>query len=138
MSVVADGVVKVKDMTQEDRQHLLLKDLCGRLPYKPIIRFRDRFDVELTPDRVMLYVAEEAQPYLRPMSSMTEEECVEISKIDALIENIGEIIQNLPYYMEIASVKQVDWLNAHHFDYRGLISMGLAIEVTEENNPYKN
>lgn len=31
----------------------------------------------------------------------------------------------------------VDWLNAHHFDYRGLIRKGLAIEVTEDNNPYK-
>jgi hypothetical protein len=30
-----------------------------------------------------------------------------------------------------------DWLNKHHFDYRGLIEKGLAIEVTEENNPYK-
>lgn len=30
----------------------------------------------------------------------------------------------------------IDWLNKHHFDYRGLIPMGLAIEVTE-NNPYK-
>ena len=33
--------------------------------------------------------------------------------------------------------KGVDWLNNHHFDYRGLIKKGLAIEVTEENNPYK-
>jgi len=31
----------------------------------------------------------------------------------------------------------IDWLNAHHFDYRGLIEKGLAIAVTEENNPYK-
>lgn len=31
-----------------------------------------------------------------------------------------------------------DWLNAHHFDYRGLIEKDLAIEVTEENNPYKS
>ncbi len=30
-----------------------------------------------------------------------------------------------------------DWLNAHHFDYRGLTERGLAIKVTEENNPYK-
>ena len=29
-------------------------------------------------------------------------------------------------------------LNRHHFDYRGLIPKGLAIEVTEENNPYKD
>lgn len=28
-------------------------------------------------------------------------------------------------------------LNAHHFDYRGLIEKGLAIAVTAENNPYK-
>ena len=32
----------------------------------------------------------------------------------------------------------VDWLIAHHFDYRGLIEKGLAIAVTEENNPYKD
>jgi hypothetical protein len=31
----------------------------------------------------------------------------------------------------------IDWLNANHFDYRGLIEKGLAIEVTKENNPYK-
>lgn len=31
----------------------------------------------------------------------------------------------------------IHWLNKNHFDYRRLIPMGLAIEVTEENNPYK-
>lgn len=31
----------------------------------------------------------------------------------------------------------IDQLNAHHFDYRGLIEKGLAIAITEENNPYK-
>ena len=35
------------------------------------------------------------------------------------------------------SKEVIDWLNSHHFDYRGLIERGLAIEVTEENNPYK-
>jgi hypothetical protein len=33
--------------------------------------------------------------------------------------------------------KFIDWLNAHHFDYRGLIEKGLAIAITENNNPYK-
>ena len=28
--------------------------------------------------------------------------------------------------------KAVDWLNAHHFDYRGLIDKGLAFEAPEE------
>lgn len=36
-----------------------------------------------------------------------------------------------------ANAEAIDWLNAHHFDYRGLIEKGLAIEVTEKNNPYK-
>ena len=31
----------------------------------------------------------------------------------------------------------IDWLNAHHFDYRGLIPLNLAIKVTEQNNTYK-
>lgn len=34
--------------------------------------------------------------------------------------------------------KVLNWLNAHHFDYRGLIDKGFAIAVTEENNHYKN
>lgn len=65
----------------------------------------------------------EVLPYLRPMSSMTEEE-----KIDyrAFFNYDG-----VEYPEEY-----IDWLNAHHFDYRGLIEKGLAIEVLE-NNPYK-
>lgn len=29
--------------------------------------------------------------------------------------------------------KAIDWLNAHHFDYRGLIPMGLAEDATDKN-----
>ena len=65
------------------------------------------------------------RPYLRPMSSMTEEE----RKI--YIEISSHLCG------EIAAKTMIDWLNAHHFDYRGLIEKGLAIAVTEENNPYK-
>ena len=36
------------------------------------------------------------------------------------------------------TLAEIDWFNAHHFDYRDLIPMGLAIEVTKENNPYEN
>ena len=64
---------------------------------------------------------ETVKPYLRPMSSMTEEERKE--------------------YWDITSVSNycaaIDWLNVHHFDYRNLVERGLAIAVTEENNPYK-
>ena len=61
-----------------------------------------------------------AKPYLRPMDSMTEEEYAEFG------------YDTLRY-----TIQDIDWLNAHHFDYRGLIEKGLAIEVTKENNPYK-
>jgi hypothetical protein len=40
-------------------------------------------------------------------------------------------------YAHISASDRIDWLNAHHFDYRGLIPKSLAIEVTKENNPYK-
>lgn len=39
---------------------------------------------------------------------------------------------NVSYMLDV-----IDWLNKHHFDYRHLIEKNLAIEVTEENNPYK-
>ena len=40
-------------------------------------------------------------------------------------------------YRSVNVLPLFDWLNEHRFDYRGLIEKGLAIEVTEENNPYK-
>ena len=131
-------------MTQEDKE-LLLKDLCSRLPYgvkllhipsgeKTVLEMMncDAIDGDIH-DLINNF-----QPYLRPMSSMTEEECIELDNIETTIENIYEMIPNAPYYIEVVSSKQIDWLNAHHFDYRGLIEKGLAIEITKENNPYEN
>lgn len=125
-------------MTQEDKQ-LLLKDLCSRLPYRVIGLYtwkcKRSYDKELTGN---LYdelesswnsIAEDSQflPYLRPMSSMTEEEVDEFTQFDVYSD--GEYI--MPNY------EAIDWLLEHHFDFRGLIEKGLAIEVTKENNPYK-
>lgn len=127
-------------MTQEDKD-LLLKDLCARLPYGVIIQeyneeygYADNalntigigyFSIhEACIEGTWINHIENVRPYLRPMSSMTEEE-----KIDyrAFFNYDG-----VEYPEEY-----IDWLNAHHFDYRGLIEKGLAIAVTEENNPYK-
>lgn len=70
-------------------------------------------------------------PYLRSMSSMTEEEWKEYKVID-------DRSYSCPMdYAHIPASDRIDWLNAHRFDYRGLIPKGLAIEVTKENNPYK-
>ena len=59
------------------------------------------------------------KPYLRSMSSMTEEEVDEFTQFDVYAN--GEYI--MPNY------EVIDWLNAHHFDYRGLIKKDLALEA---------
>ena len=119
-------------MTKEDRK-LLLKDLCARVPYGVYLHNKNGLvyrlwgitDTTHINDSYLIEV-EEIKPYLRPMSSMTEEE-----KIFYEYHKEGHC------FAEFAATL-VDWLNAHHFDYRELIEKGLAIEVTKENNPYKN
>lgn len=139
-------------MTQEEKL-LLTKDLCTRLPYGikcyvPI----ENCTMELTGKRLNYFCFHKdawgfdysheleividplndannnyvVKPYLRPMDSMTEEE----KKI--YIEISSHLCG------EIAAKTMIDWLNKNHFDYRGLIEMGLAIPVTKENNPYEN
>lgn len=104
-------------MTQEDKE-LLLKDLSTRLPYGVIMTNIELCETHypLTCEDLHDAMYEEDWddvPYLRPMSSMTDEERKE--------------------YWDITSVSNhcaaIDWLNAHHFDYRGLIEKGLAIEA---------
>jgi hypothetical protein len=124
----------MKELSIEEKS-LLLKDLCARLPYDVCahIRYKDGEPCygKLTPRDIQWFIDSKIKvikPYLRPMSSMTKEEKEEY---DALfyIHSDGET------YCE--NWKWMDWMNAHHFDYRGLIEKGLAIAVTEENNPYK-
>ena len=124
---------------KEDKQ-LLLKDLCARLPYGVECQFEDNvrlidgesspfYDYTLSAHHLEIFMRHNnfhIKPYLRPMSSMTEEEQLELS----VVPIYARMLDN--------ASAQIDWLNAHHFDYRGLIKKGLAIEVTENNNPYKN
>ena len=124
-------------MTQEDKE-LLLKDICARLPYNVIINCTDSdtdYNCFLTTDIVneLFHNIEyyNYKPYLRPMSSMTEEEIKEFTSITENVLVIGK------KYTSILDIDSINWLNEHHFDYRGLIEKGLAIEVKEENNPYK-
>ena len=121
-------------MKQEDKD-LSLKDLCGRLPYGVECEIRQRegwspvLHDKLTCDTIKgiqdydWYV----KPYLRPMSSMTEEEN----------KRYDDILTKM-YYHEKSTLGDIsDYLNSIHVDYRGLIPKGLAIEVNESNNPYK-
>lgn len=157
-------------MTKEEKQ-LLLKDLAARLSYGvkcttksswngiyTIEGYKDnRFflDCPVYDEGDDEWMIESVVPYLRPMSSMTEEEAKEIAilhdikdilsvkvtsdYIDVIVDDgVCSTERRTIWYDEIiSSIEIFDWLNAHHFDYRGLIEKGLAIEVTEDNNPYK-
>ena len=71
----------------------------------------------------------EIKPYLRQMSSMTEEEKLQLSKYACIGEDLnGEFIDEV---QRKDCAAYIDWLNKHHFDYRGLIKKGLAIEAPE-------
>ena len=145
-------------MTQEERD-LLIKDLSGRLPYgvKGRVLSRDcnnrecefgaiidgklyyRFAVaqELWFDNVII------KPYLYPLSSMTEEQKKEISKrynYHNYYEGCVEITYHSQGYWDDDNSCNLqdylwleDWYNKNHFDYRGLIDKGLAIDATGLN-----
>ena len=123
-------------MTKEEKD-LLLKDLSARLSYKVIVEFVSYKDEEkpwfgeLSCKDLDCFMHDvgfvEIKPYLFPLSSMTEEECEEYRNID-----------NLSYscpinYAHIAASRRIDWLNINHFDYRGLIEKGLAIDASGLN-----
>ena len=132
-------------MTQEGKE-LILKDISGRLPYGLIVQislFRNdgkRSDIELDPhvtENIWEIIDKyHALPYLRSMSSMTEEEKLKLSQYACIGEDLnGEFIDEV---QRKDCAAYIDWLNKNHFDYRELIPKGLAIEVTKENNPYEN
>ena len=138
-------------MTNENKQ-LLLKDLCGRLPYGVKVqcitksaRITGALPLTETLNTVLYgYVKEdniELKPYLRPMSSMTEEEWIKFYKwANCRIEkDFGEIGSKSRgfcegyEYLGIDDMSDaIDWLNEHHFDYRGLIEKGLALEAPKD------
>ena len=135
-------------MIQEDKE-LLLKDISARLPYgikvsvtysnENASSFRQRVcvdgDNELTADIIGLYQCDEIdiRPYLFPLSSMTEEQWKELTdlQIQCGLQSLGSEPTISP--ISISDVYTIDWLNKHHFDYRGLIPMGLAIDATGLN-----
>ena len=70
-------------------------------------------------------------PYLRPMSSMTEEERKEYNKFNDFGSANLRRYEYEDFILYIPAFERIDWLNLHHFDYRGLIEKGLAIEAPE-------
>ena len=124
-------------MTQEEKQ-LLLKDLCARLPYGVKVYFEKTGEIlpladisqshmfPLNDIEILLnkkYLLQWCKPYLRPMSSMTEEEKLVREKLR------HEVIEHL------LIDRLIDFYNSRHLDWRGLILINLALETPE--NMYK-
>ena len=117
-------------MTNEEKQ-FLFRDLCVRLPYGVRVKLNGRREKsnKLTIDWLYAYSRhiEDIKPYLRPMSSMTDMEKQQFNLLSMnriVPDGFGKNIQ-------MFSLKCIDWFNSHHFDYRGLIEMGLALEAPE-------
>ena len=127
-------------MTKEDKE-LLLRDLCARSLYGVMADYvGECIKIKyINPHLGMIYISyfgitkweavEVIKPYLRSMSSMTEEEKKEAKENGCIIYH--DTSPKNRGLMVIASPKGIDWLNAHHFDYRNLIEQGLAIEAPE-------
>ena len=124
-------------MTQEEKD-LLLKDLCARLPYhvRCKIWLKDGtteegpLDLEHNYADVLLNAfyynnIKDIKPYLRPMSSMAEEEDKEYAEV--IVKSQDCSLEN----SESATTMANDWLLSKGFDVRGLISKGLALEAPE-------
>lgn len=165
-------------MAQEEK-NLVVKDLCGRLPFhvKVAIDFKGYLEVlpedenleypyrknlnfildfdnktieDISKEPHILYAypcserftmlrgytyeldygvpVEFIKPYLRPMSSMTEEEREEFRKTGGVMSYSP---QHDTWAISAFAPEAYDWLNKNKFDYRGLIPMGLALEATK-------
>ena len=161
---------------KKEHKELLLKDLCARLPYGVKVRVLVKRDEPSSVEVLTLngyqgdskwklwiydekalakygycgkgFYVDEVKPYLRPMSSMTEDEFVYFMGLRGRmlksheIQSIMKESFNMPLSIGIGTTlgsysNKIDWLNKNHFDYRGLIEKNIAIKVTKDNNPYK-
>ena len=147
-------------MTKEDKD-LLLKDLCARLPYG--VKFMCNKNIYTTKGLDLIVTDEGdweyavtakdtapieidfIKPYLFPLSSMTEEQEKEIQEItgnpdyaciirktDGLELWLDSTDTDPTIWLD-AIFEVQDYLNKNHFDYRGLIEKGLAIDATGLN-----
>ena len=142
-------------MSQKDKE-LLLKDLCGRVPYGVKCKYNDGVIVNILSvnffykqiegweryvNHTLKYDVEDVKQYLFPLSSMTEKQKNEIIDLgwsfdndDSRICNILECFGTYRAYVDHSCCFElIDWCIKNHFDYRGLIPMGLAIDATGKN-----
>lgn len=145
-------------MTQEEKE-LLFKDLCARIPYDTIIEYNVYGKLQISRFCISVhefmfngdFEIEHSKPYLRPISSMTEEEIEELKskcthneteedwdgvRSDVWCIQILEKYDTRRWDNSIVTstihMDAIDWLNSHHFDYRNLIEKGLALEAPKD------
>lgn len=124
-------------MTEQEKQ-LLLTDLCAMLTtglYLLNVHTQKTIKLESIDTNGFINYdlgnpLHHFKPFLRPLSSMTDEEREEYRKF-SYYGAAG--VRPYPHYdfVAVPSFEKMDWLHAHHFDYRGLIPKGLALEAPE-------
>ena len=114
-----------------EEKDLVLQDLCGRLPHGVKIQYDIYGIQDLTFDKLNAYIkgTKNIKPYLRPLSSMTEEEYDEM--FQQLYSAQEEFFRNCSNTDTIGKTiaydwVRYDWLNKNMFDYRGLIPKDLV------------
>lgn len=129
-------------MTQKDKELLLIKDLCARLPYRVKCEVYNCIGVL---DEVTTFYGvgvtysngqdttcriDECKPYLIPLSSMDDElkNVIKWKLTTPLHDSFDEdsledLLNN--------STQVVNYCYEHHLDINGLIERGLALEAPE-------
>ena len=127
-------------MTRE-QEDLLWKDICTRLPYR--VKFKVKYQDDTWRVLVIykygkIYVIgaggypievnfTDCQPYLFPLSSMTEEEKEEYCQLQQ------RVIYNSKGVVNEDVIKYINWCYKKHLDINNLIPMELAIDATNLN-----
>ena len=139
----------METMTQKDKE-LLLKDLCARLPYGVkfvcnknvytakgldlIVTDEGDWEYAVTAKGIAPIEIDFIKPYLFPLSSMTEEQKKEYNywkhEVPVCRYEYGDVVEEIELY---DSPESFEYLIENHFDYRGLIPMGLAEDATDKN-----
>lgn len=142
--------------TQEEKE-LLLQDLCARLSYGVIVNVKG-FDYDYNDKLTQIYKGygcsiqvttnmpydiEQVKPYLFPLSSMTEEQRMELNSLLPVGVSLQINSNNFTYFEINTDLvccfhiefwdKFFDWLYKHHIDFRGLIEKSLALDATGLN-----
>lgn len=131
----------------------LLEDLCERLPYGVKVEtskgigtletikltlFGHELGVNIEPTKRDNFKLSECKLYLFPLSSMTEEQQLELEIIGGSVrfDYRNEDFIDFDGYSTVSFsvvLEIINWLKEHHFDYRGLIGLGLALDATGLN-----